>query len=259
MRIDLATLFPEMCEAYLGESIIGRARTAGFLDIHSHNIRDYTLDKQKRVDDYPYGGGKGVVMQADPIYRCWQAICEMSRSRPYVVYMSPQGKVLTQQRAVELSKKKHIMMLCGHYEGVDERIIEEIVDEELSIGDYVLTGGELPALVTIDTIARLCEGVLSDEECFTSDSHYNGLLEFPQYTRPAEWNGKKAPEVLLSGHHANIEAWRHEQALKRTFYKRRDLLEQLLLTDEESCFLEHLRQKEMERAESIREEEGEPG
>lgn len=242
MRIDLATLFPEMCETYLSESIIGRARKAGFLDITCHNIRDFTEDKHRRVDDYPYGGGKGMVMQADPIYQCYQAICKESQSKPHVIYMSPQGQTLTQGRAVELSKIPHIMIVCGHYEGVDERIIEEIVDEELSIGDYVLTGGELPALVTIDVIARLCDGVLADEECFTSESHYAGLLEYPQYTRPYEWNGKKVPDILLSGHHANIEAWWHQESLKRTFLKRRELLENADLTESDKAYLQTIAQ-----------------
>lgn len=226
MRIDIMTLFPEMCETVLNESIIGRARRNELVELHCHNIRDYTNDKHRRVDDAPYGGGMGMVMQADPIYRCYQAIMEESGSEDaYVVYMSPQGTVLKQQKAIEMSKLSHLIILCGHYEGVDERIIEKIVDEEISIGDYVLTGGELPALVLADTIVRLCDGVLSDSECFEQESHFNGLLEYPQYTRPEEWEGKKVPEVLLSGHHANVEKWRAEQSLERTKVKRPDLYE----------------------------------
>ena len=224
MRIDIATLFPEMCEAVLSESIVGRARKNGLVEVHCHNIRDYTLDKHNRVDDTPYGGGKGMVMQADPIWRCYQAVCEMTQDKPHVIYLSPQGKVLTQAMSVEYSKMEHLFLLCGHYEGVDERIIEKIVDEEVSIGDYVLTGGELPALVLADSVIRLCDGVLSGSECFEQESHYNGLLEYPQYTRPEEWEGMRVPEVLLSGHHANIEKWRMEQSLKRTEQKRPDML-----------------------------------
>ncbi len=224
MRIDIATLFPDMCEAVLGESIIGRARKAGLIEVFCHNIRDYTQDKHRRVDDTPYGGGMGMVMQADPIFRCYEAVCKQLPQKPRVIYLSPQGKVLTQQLAVSYSKEDYLFLLCGHYEGVDERILEEIVDEELSIGDYVLTGGELPALVFVDTVGRLCEGVLADESCFMDESHFNGLLEYPQYSRPAVWHGKEVPAVLLSGHHANIESWRKEQSLLRTRQKRPDLL-----------------------------------
>ncbi len=224
MRIDIATLFPDMCEAVLRESIIGRARKAGLIEVFCHNIRDYTQDKHRRVDDTPYGGGMGMVMQADPIFRCYEAVCKQLPQKPRVIYLSPQGKVLTQQLAVSYSKEDYLFLLCGHYEGVDERILEEIVDEELSIGDYVLTGGELPALVFVDTVGRLCEGVLADESCFMDESHFNGLLEYPQYSRPAVWHGKEVPAVLLSGHHANIESWRKEQSLLRTRQKRPDLL-----------------------------------
>ena len=224
MRIDIAALFPDMCEAVLGESIIGRARKAGLIEVFCHNIRDYTQDKHRRVDDTPYGGGMGMVMQADPIFRCYEAVCKQLPQKPRVIYLSPQGKVLTQQLAVSYSKEDYLFLLCGHYEGVDERILEEIVDEELSIGDYVLTGGELPALVFVDTVGRLCEGVLADESCFMDESHFNGLLEYPQYSRPAVWHGKEVPAVLLSGHHANIESWRKEQSLLRTRQKRPDLL-----------------------------------
>ena len=234
MRIDIATLFPAMCEAVLGESIVGRARKAGQVEIHCHDIRAYTTDKHRRVDDAPYGGGMGMLMQADPIYRCYEAVCEMAPERPHVIYLSPQGKTLTQADAVRLSGQERLFLLCGHYEGVDERVLEEIVDEEISIGDYVLTGGELPALVLTDAIVRLCDGVLSDEVCFEEESHYAGLLEYPQYTRPAVWHGKEVPEVLLSGHHANIEAWRHAESLRRTAEKRPDLLKKAEKSDGET-------------------------
>lgn len=227
MKIDIMTLFPQMCESVLSESIVGRAIKNGQIQVQCHNIRDYTLDKHHRVDDTPYGGGKGMVMQAEPIYRCYCEIIRDCEEKPYTVYMSPQGKVLTQQMSIEFSKLEHIVVLCGHYEGVDERVLEEIVDEEISIGDYVLTGGELPALVLVDTVARLCDGVLSDSVCFEEESHYNGLLEYPHYTRPETWHERTVPEVLLSGHHANIEKWRYEQSLQRTKIKRPDMYQQL--------------------------------
>lgn len=223
MRIDIATLFPDMCMRYLEESIIGRAKTKGIFEVFCHNIRDYTLDKHRRVDDTPYSEQKGMLMQAEPIFRCFEAVTE-GRERPHVIYMSPQGKTLTQKRCRELSQEKSIFILCGHYEGVDNRIIEEIVDEEISIGDYVLTGGELPALVLVDSVVRMLEGTLASADCYEDESHYNGLLEYPQYTRPELWHGRSVPAVLLSGHHANIAKWRHEQSLITTFVKRPDLL-----------------------------------
>lgn len=225
MKIDILTLFPEMCEAVLNESIVGRARKNGLVELYCHNIRDYTLDKHNRVDDTPYGGGKGMVMQAEPIFRCYQAVTADCTQKPLTIYLSPQGRVLTQQMAVDFSQKEHLVLLCGHYEGVDERVLEEIVDLEVSIGDYVLTGGELPALVLTDTVVRLCKGVLADDICFEEESHFNGLLEYPQYTRPETWNNRTVPPVLLSGHHANIEKWRAEQSLLRTKKKRPDLYE----------------------------------
>lgn len=234
MRIDILTLFPEMCQRVLDESILGRARKNGLIQVYCHNIRDYTLDKHRRVDDAPYGGGKGMVMQAEPIWRCFRAVWEESGTveKPYVIYLSPQGNVLTQQKSVAYSKMEHLILLCGHYEGVDERILEKIVDEEVSIGDYVLTGGELPALVLTDSVARLCDGVLSDAVCFEEESHYNGLLEYPQYTRPEVWDSRAVPPVLLTGHHANIQAWRKEQSLERTRKKRPDLYEAYLQNQE---------------------------
>ncbi len=227
MRIDIMTLFCDMCERVLNESIIKRARENGFVEINCRNIRDYTTDKHNNVDDTPYGGGMGMIMQAQPIYDCYESICNETGKRPHLIYMSPQGKVLTQQRVKELSKLDNIVILCGHYEGVDERIIEEIVDEEISVGDYVLTGGELPALILADSITRLLPGVLSDNECFEDESHYNGLLEYPQYTRPFEWHGKKVPEILLSGHHANINRWRRDKSIRRTNKKRPDMIEKI--------------------------------
>ena len=214
-----------MCEAVLGESIIGRARMAGLIRLYCHQIRDYTLDKHHRVDDSPYGGGKGMVMQAEPIYRCYRAVCAELDEKPYVIYMSPKGNVFSQKKAAELSEKKNIFVICGHYEGVDQRIIDKIVDEEISIGDYVLTGGELPAMVICDAAARLVPGVLAADECFMDESHYSGLLEYPHYTRPEVWEGMEVPPVLLTGHHKNIAAWRHEQALKITAERRPDMLE----------------------------------
>ena len=225
MQIDIMTLFPDMCNNYLGESIIGRAIKKGAVSVECHNIRDYTLNKQKQTDDAPFGGGMGMVMYCQPIYDCFQAICEKRGTRPLLIYMSPCGKVLTQQRVVELSKLDNICILCGHYEGVDERVIEEIVDEEISIGDYVVTGGELPALILTDAVMRMCEGVLSDEECYTDESHFSGLLEYPQYTRPAVWRDREVPEILRSGHHANIQKWKLEKAEERTRERRPDMWE----------------------------------
>ena len=228
MRFDIMTLFPDLVSTVLGESIIGRAVKAGFLEINVHNIRDYSLDKHRHVDDTPYGGGMGMVMSPVPIYSCFEAITDKKTNqskRRHVVYMSPQGKILTQQRASELSKNyDNIVILCGHYEGVDERIIEEIVDEEISIGDYDLTGGEIPACILVDAVSRMVEGVLASEECYESESLTDGMLEYPQYTKPYEWNGRKVPDVLISGNHAKINKWRKEQSEIRTKLKRPDLL-----------------------------------
>lgn len=237
MRFDIATLFVEMCERVLDESIIGRARRAGKLEVHCHNIRDYTQDKHKRVDDTPYGGGKGMLMQAEPIYQCYQAVCQQLPQKPRVIYLSPKGSVLNQEKVKKLKEYSNLFLLCGHYEGVDQRVLDEIVDEEISIGDYVLTGGELGALVLVDAVGRLCDGVLADEICFQEESHYNGLLEYPQYTRPPVWHNMEVPEILLSGHHANIEQWRREQSLLVTKQRRPELLDQVELTKKEQAFL----------------------
>ena len=241
MRIDIMTLFPEMCEAVLSESIIGRARERGFVDIHCVNIRDFTADKHNRVDDAPYGGGMGMLIQAQPIYDCYQSLCENAEERPHLVYMSPQGQTLTQEKVKSLAQMPHLVLLCGHYEGVDERILDEIVDEEISIGDYVLTGGELPAMVLADAVCRMLDGVLPNDEAKSLESHYNGLLEYPQYTRPPVWHGVSVPDVLLSGHHENIEKWRHEQSLLRTFLRRPDLLETAELSEKDRKFLKKVK------------------
>lgn len=235
MRIDIATLFPDMCEAYLSESIIGRARAKGIFEVNCHNIRDYTLDKHRRVDDTPYSEQKGMLMQAEPIYRCFKAVTE--GIKPHVIYVSPQGKPFDQQKAKELSQLDSIFVLCGHYEGVDNRIIEEIVDEEISIGDFVLTGGELPALCLVDAVVRMLDGVLSSPDNYKDESHFSGLLEYPQYTRPEVWHNKRVPEILLSGHHANIDKWRHEQSLIATYEKRPDLIDFENLSDIDRKFL----------------------
>ena len=235
------TLFPEMCNSVLSESIIGRARENGFVEIECTDIRDYTADKHNRVDDAPYGGGPGMVMQAQPIYDCFEALCKKLGKRPKLIYMSPQGKVLTQQKVKQLAQEESIAILCGHYEGVDERVIEEIADEEISIGDYVLTGGELPALILADSIARMLPGVLAGEEAYSEESHYSSLLEYPQYTRPPEWRGRQVPQVLLSGHHGNIRKWRREQSLKRTYERRADLLERAQLDKNDKIFLSSLK------------------
>ena len=228
MRIDVMTLFPEFVDCVLSESIIGRARKSGALDVRTHNIRDYSEDKNRRVDDTPYGGGKGMLMAAPPIYNCYSAIVEDPESLPRemirTVYMTPRGKLLRQEDAKRLSGYGQIIILCGHYEGIDQRIIDEIIDEEISIGDYVLTGGEIPACILTDAVGRLCPGVLSDPECFEAESLTDGLLEYPQYTRPPVFHGMEVPEVLLSGHHKNIDDWRHEKSVEITKERRPDLL-----------------------------------
>ncbi len=243
MRIDLITLFPEMCETVMAESIIGRARKKGAIQICCHQIRDYAYDKHSRVDDCPFGGGMGMLLKAEPIALCMDNLIEQLGERPHIIYMSPQGKPLTQQKVKELAGYESLALLCGHYEGIDERIIDEYVDEEISIGDYVLTGGELPALVLADSVSRMIEDVLSDQECFEEESHFNGLLEYPQYTRPAVWRGRKVPEVLLAGHHGNVEKWRREQSIVRTEQKRPDMLIHADLTKTDRAFLEKFRRQ----------------
>lgn len=231
MRINIATLFPEMCEAVVNTSIIGRAKNSGKVDIKTYNIRDYTLNKHGHVDDSPYGGGPGMVMQRQPVYDCCKAIEEDSSSKPFVIFTSAAGKVFDQDMAKELAKKENITIVCGHYEGIDERIIEEIADMEISIGDFVLTGGELPALVITDAVCRMLPGVLKSEEGFTNESHFDGLLEHAQYTRPYEWRGRKVPDVLLSGHEKNIIEYRKQDSINRTKAKRPDLYDKLFNID----------------------------
>jgi tRNA (guanine37-N1)-methyltransferase len=238
MKFDVLTIFPEIFDAVLGSSIIGRAQEAGLLSVTAHNIRDFSMDKHKKTDDYPYGGGNGLVMLAQPIYDAYVSIAEKLVYKPYFIYMSPQGKRLDQQFVEDLSEHKHIILLCGHYEGVDERILEEIVDEQVSIGDYVLTGGELPAMVLIDAISRTIPGVLTNEDSYSDESHKDGVLEYPQYTRPYEFRGTKVPDVLLSGHHANINKWRRLQSLKRTRERRPDLYGKLVLSKEDIKLLD---------------------
>ncbi|WP_041715030.1 tRNA (guanosine(37)-N1)-methyltransferase TrmD [Acetivibrio clariflavus] len=240
MRFDVLTLFPEVINAVLKESIIGRAQEKGIIEINAVNIRDFSKNKHKKADDYPYGGGGGMIMTAQPIYDAYLSIVKDLDYKPKVIYLSPQGRVLTQEVVKELSGEKHLVLLCGHYEGIDERIIEEIVDEEVSIGDYVLTGGELPAMVLIDSVSRLIPGVLSTEESYSNESHYNGLLEYPQYTRPVEFNGRKVPDILLSGHHANITRWRRKEAIKRTYLKRPDLFEKFEPNEDDKELIEEL-------------------
>lgn len=240
MRFDILTLFPDMFDITLGDSIIGRARKAGLITVNTVNIRDYTENKHNRVDDYPYGGGPGMVMQAQPIYDAYRSIIEGLDWKPKVIYLTPQGKRLEQKTVEDLAKEKHLILLCGHYEGIDERVLEEIIDEEISIGDYVLTGGELPAMVLVDAVSRMIPGVLAEDSC-GQESFSTGLLEYPQYTRPEEFMGRKVPDVLLSGHHANIEKWRKKQSLIRTYLKRPDLLEDVELTPEEKTVIEDLK------------------
>lgn len=238
MKINIMTLFPEMCEAVLSESIIGRARENGFVEIECVNIRDYSTDKHNRVDDAPYGGGMGMLMQVQPIDDCYKAICEKSGNKSRLIYMSPCGEVLTQEKVKKLASLDEITLLCGHYEGIDRRVIDSLVDEEISVGDYVLTGGELPALILADAVSRMLPGVLPNDEAKELESHYNGLLEYPQYTRPYEWNGMKVPDVLISGHHGNIEKWRREQSLLMTAKYRPDMLRKADLSESDKKFLE---------------------
>ncbi len=230
MRFDIMTLFPDLVTHVLGESIIGRAQKSGACTIHAHNIRDYSEDKNRRVDDTPYGGGMGMLMAAPPIYNCYRGVLDKQLAegfdgRRHVIFMSPTGKVLTQKKAEELAASyDNLIILCGHYEGVDRRIVEEIVDEELSIGDYVLTGGEIPACILVDCVARLTDGVLSAAECYENESISSGILEYPQYTRPLDYHGMKVPAVLTSGDHKKIDEWRREAALELTRRNRPDLL-----------------------------------
>lgn len=223
MRMDVFTLFPEMFPAVLGHSIVGRARRRGHLQLCVHQLRDFSPDRRGRVDDTVFGGGKGMLLAAEPFAWGLDALGEHLGFRPHILYMSPRGPVLTQETAKRLAKEPVLAILCGHYEGVDQRLLDEYEAEELSVGDYVLTGGELPAMLLADAVSRMLPGVLSDESCFTDESHFSGLLEYPQYTRPELWRGRPVPEVLVSGHHGRIEAWRREQSLAVTQKNRPDL------------------------------------
>ena len=227
------TLFPETVGDMMNESILGRAQERGLIRIEAHQIRDYTTHKQNQVDDYPYGGGRGAVLQADPLYNCWTHLCDEAGGPVHTVYLSPAGRTFNQAKARELLQYDNLILVCGHYEGVDERFLEECVDEEISLGDFVLTGGEIPAMAVADCVARMVPGVLPDAECFEDESHWNGLLEYPQYSRPAVWHGLAVPPILLSGHHANIRRWRRKQAILRTRMRRPDMYEKLTFTTKE--------------------------
>ena len=227
MRIDILTLFPESLIDVLSDSILGRAQERGILQIRAHQIREYTASKQCQVDDYPYGGGRGAIMQADPLYRCWEAVCDQAGGPVHTVYLSPCGHTFRQADAIRLSRYENLILVCGHYEGIDQRFIDECVDEEISLGDFVLTGGEIAAMAVADAVCRMVPGVLSDPECFEDESHFNGLLEYPQYSRPAVWHGREVPEILLSGNHAKVAQWRRKQSLRRTKERRPDMYEKL--------------------------------
>ena len=243
IKFDVLTLFPEMFEAVLGESITGRARSAGLIEMNFTNIRDFSANKHRKTDDYPYSGGGGMIMTPQPIYDAYMSVTKDCEKKPHTIFMSPQGTVFNQKKAVELSKLDHIVFLCGHYEGVDQRIIDMLVDEEISIGDFVLTGGELPAMTVIDAVSRMIPGVLASEDSYKNESHFSGLLEYPQYTHPQEFMGVKIPEILVSGHHKNIEQWKRRAALINTLKKRPDMLENAPLTEEDKKFLKEFREK----------------
>jgi tRNA (guanine37-N1)-methyltransferase len=237
MKFDVLTLFPEMFEP-IKQSILGKAQEKELININLINIRDFSKDKHKKVDDTPYGGGAGMVIRPDVVLDSFNSIKEKEKAK--VIYMSPQGKVLNQKKVEELSKEEHIVLLCGHYEGIDQRVLDQIVDEEISIGDYVLTGGEIPAMVLIDSVSRYIDGILN-KESIEEESFSNGLLEYPQYTRPEVFNEKEVPEVLISGHHKKIEDWRKYQSIKNTFLKRPDLLENVELSEEDKNILNKIK------------------
>ena len=236
MNIDILTLFPDAVTAYTGVSILGRAQERGYIAIRAHQIRQFTTNKQMQVDDYPYGGGRGAVMQADPLYRCWAHVVE-TYGPGRTIFLSPCGRTFTQTVARELKDQyDHLILVCGHYEGVDQRFLDECVDEEISMGDFVLTGGEIPAMALADCLCRMVPGVLPEESCYTDESHWDGLLEYPQYSRPEEWHGRKVPEVLLSGHHGKVDDWRKKECYKRTMTRRPDLFSRF---DETSLTTKH--------------------
>ena len=256
MNFHVLTLFPEMIMNGLEASILGRAAAKGIVSFEAVNIRDYTLERHGKVDDYPYGGGAGMVMQAEPIYRAYAALVEKIGKKPRVIYMTPQGQTFNQSIAEDLAKEEDLVFLCGHYEGVDERVLEMIATDYLSAGDYVLTGGELPAMMMIDCISRLVPGVLNNNVSAEFETFHDNLLEYPQYTRPEVFMGKKVPDILLSGHHANVEKWRREQSIIRTLQNRPELLEDAVLSKKEQKFLDELlRQQELENAQKVKNKE----
>ena len=256
MNFHVLTLFPEMIMNGLETSILGRAAAKGIVSFEAVNIRDYTLERHGKVDDYPYGGGAGMVMQAEPLYRAYEALVEKIGKKPRVIYMTPQGQTFNQGIAVDLAKEEDLVFLCGHYEGVDERVLEMIATDYLSAGDYVLTGGELPAMMMIDCISRLVPGVLNNNVSAEFETFHDNLLEYPQYTRPEVFMGKKVPDILLSGHHANVEKWRREQSIIRTLKNRPELLEDAVLSKKEQKFLDELlRQQELENAQKVKNKE----
>ena len=228
MRFDIMTLFPEAVLPMLNASILGRAQKKGLIEIHAHQIRDYTANRQNQVDDYPYGGGRGAIMQCDPLWRCWCAVCDEIGAPVHTIFLSPCGPSFDQAKARQLEASyDNLILVCGHYEGIDQRFLDECVDEEISMGDFVLTGGEIPAMAIVDAVSRLIPGVLGDDICFTDESHWNGLLEYPQYSRPDEWHGLAVPEVLRSGDHAKVARWQKKQATLRTLHRRPDLFYKL--------------------------------
>lgn len=241
MNFHILTLFPEMVLQGLNTSILGRAVKEGHITINATNMRDFANNKHNHVDDYPYGGGAGMVIQPEPVFKAYEAACANMTSKPRVIYLTPQGKVFNQSMAEEFAKEENLIFLCGHYEGIDERVLEEIVTDNVSIGDYVLTGGELPAMVMIDAISRKVPGVLNNELSHEIETFYDNLLEYPQYTRPEVWKDKKVPDVLLSGHHGNIEKWRREKSLERTLAHRPDLLEEANLSKKDREYLEKIK------------------
>ena len=246
MRIDILTLFPDSIGDVLSESILGRAQERGYIAIDTHQIRDYTANKQNQVDYYPYGGGRGAIMQADPLYRCWEAVCDQAGGPVHTVYMSPCGHTFKQEDAIRLSKMENLILVCGHYEGIDQRFIDECVDEEISLGDFVLTGGEIAAMAVTDAVARMVPGVLADPECFEDESHYNGLLEYPQYSRPAVWHGREIPPILVSGNHEKVRQWRRKQSLRRTRARRPDMYEKLdLSSKQDQKLLKEMEQEDL--------------
>ena len=250
MRFDILTLFPDAVDAMMQSSILGRAQKKGLLEIHAHQIRDYTTNRQNQVDDYPYGGGRGAILQCDPLYRCWCAVCDDVGAPVHTIFLSACGKTFNQEKAKQLAGEfENIVLVCGHYEGIDQRFIDECVDEEISLGDFVLTGGEIAAMAVTDAVCRMVPGVLADPECFEDESHFNGLLEYPQYSRPAVWHGRAVPEILLSGNHEKVRQWRRKQALRRTRARRPDMYEQLdLSSKQDKKLLKEMEAEDREQA-----------